>query len=71
MGEPQLVSLWSTRVRAGEGEEIPEPWRELSYGVGHAHLWRTGGRWVAVGVSHQGEEHPFQLLAAVTETDPP
>ncbi|WP_329031988.1 hypothetical protein OIE71_03360 [Streptomyces sp. NBC_01725] len=70
-GEPQLVSLWSTRVRGGEGEEIPEPWRELSHGVGHVHLWRTGGRWVAVGVSHQGEEHPFQLLAAVTETDPP
>lgn len=70
-GEPQLVSLWSTRVRAAEGEEIPEPWHELSYGVDHAHLWRTGGRWVAVGVSWQGEEQPFQLLAAVTEIDPP
>ncbi|MET9552446.1 hypothetical protein [Streptomyces sp. NPDC006645] len=70
-GEPHLVSLWSTRVRGGEGEEIPEPWRALSDGVGHAHLWRTGGRWVVIGVSVQGEEQPFQLLAAVTEIDPP
>ncbi|MET4927452.1 hypothetical protein P3L51_34680 [Streptomyces sp. PSRA5] len=70
-GEPQPVSLWSTRVRAAEGEEIPEPWRALSDGVGLAHLWRTGGRWVAVGVSWQGDEHPLQLLAAVTEIDPP
>lgn len=70
-GEPQLVSLWSIHVRATEGEEIPEPWPELSAGVAYVHLWRTGDRWVALGVSHQGEEHPFQLLAAVTETDPP
>ncbi|MFI6693763.1 hypothetical protein ACIBLA_18790 [Streptomyces sp. NPDC050433] len=70
-GEAELVSLWSTRVRAGEGEEIPEPWRELSDGVGHAHLWRTGSRWVAVGVSWQGDDQPFQLLVAVTEIDPP
>lgn len=70
-GEPQPISLWSTRVRGAEGEEIPEPWRALSDGVGLAHLWRIGDRWVVVGVSSQGEEHPFQLLAAVTEIDPP
>ncbi|MEV4993631.1 hypothetical protein [Streptomyces niveus] len=70
-GEPQLFSLWSTRVRGAEGEEIPDPWRELSDGMAHAHLWRIGDRWLAVGVSTQGEEHPFQLLATVTDIDPP
>ncbi|MFC8079030.1 hypothetical protein ACFUN8_26255 [Streptomyces sp. NPDC057307] len=70
-GEPQPVSLWSTRVRATEGEEIPEPWRALSDGIGSAHLWRTGGRWVVLGVYWQGDEHPLRLLLAVTEIDPP
>lgn len=70
-GAPQLVSLWSTRVRGGEGEEIPEPWRALSDGMGLAHLWRTGDRWVALGVSWHGDEQPLQLLAAITDIDPP
>lgn len=70
-GEPQHVSLWSVQVRGSEGEEIPEPWRELSNGPRYLHLWRIEGRWLAVGAVQEGEEEPFRLIAAVTETDPP
>jgi hypothetical protein len=70
-GEPQLMSLAGVLLRAAEGEEIPEPWRELSAGVPYVELWRAGDRWIAVGVSRLGPELPFQLVAAVTVNDPP
>ncbi|MFF1421639.1 hypothetical protein [Streptomyces sp. NPDC058280] len=78
-GEPQYISLWSVHVRGGEGEEIPEPWRELSEGLRYLHLWRIEGRWLAVGMAGEGEgegdgesgERRPRLVAAVTETDPP
>ncbi|MFF3751941.1 hypothetical protein ACFYYH_16025 [Streptomyces sp. NPDC002018] len=70
-GEPHRLSLWSLQVRAGEGEEIPQPWRELSDGLRFLHLWRTGGRWIALGLTEDEGEQPFRLIAAVTETDPP
>jgi hypothetical protein len=70
-GEPQLVSLAGALLRGAEGEEIPEPWRELSAGVPYVELWRAGDRWIAVGVSRLGPELPFQLVAAVTVNDPP
>lgn len=70
-GEPHLLSLWNTHVRATEGEEIPDPWRELSAGVGYVHLWRTKAHWLAIGIAQHGDDHPLQLLATITETDPP
>ncbi|MEV7426463.1 hypothetical protein [Streptomyces sp. NPDC091212] len=79
LGEPDVLSLWSLQARVTGGEEIPEPWRELSSGPRWLHLWRIGGRWLAVGLadgagigSAEGADGPgCRLLAAVTETDPP
>lgn len=56
---------------AGAGEDIPEPWGSLSCSVPDLHLWRVDGRWIALGVSQWDKELPFQLLAVVTEIDPP
>lgn len=76
-GAPQVFSLASLFERAqgdshdGAGEDIPEPWGSLSSSVPDLHLWRAGGRWIALGISRWDEELPFQLLAVITETDPP
>jgi hypothetical protein len=72
-GPPDRISLWSTLERSLDGEDIPEPWASLSAHVPDVHLWRAPGtaRWVALGVSQWDKELPFQLLAVVTETDPP
>ncbi|MGH3314260.1 MAG: hypothetical protein ACRDP3_27360 [Streptomyces sp.] len=70
-GEPQIFSLRSTLIRSMEGEEMPEPWHELSGSVPYLEVWRAEGRWIALGVSQQDDELPFQLLAAVTANDPP
>ncbi|OEU94477.1 hypothetical protein DB35_00635 [Streptomyces abyssalis] len=70
-GEPQVVSLYGVLTRSTEGEEMTEPWQGLSGGVPYVELWQADGRWIAVGVSQQGPELPFQLIAAVTVNDPP
>ncbi|QEU97878.1 hypothetical protein [Streptomyces kanamyceticus] len=81
-GPPQTFSLHSLFDRVvdadfgdledGGGDEvIPEPWAQLSASVPDLHLWRVEGRWIALGVSQWDREQPFQLLAVVTETDPP
>ncbi|MEU9980751.1 hypothetical protein [Streptomyces sp. NPDC050856] len=70
-GRPQVFSLWSLLERGLAGEPLPEPWGTLSGSVPDVHLWRVDGRWLALGVSQWDKELPFQLLAVVTETDPP
>lgn len=70
-GEPQMFSLWSVFQRGMDGEDLPEPWGTLSSHVPDLHLWRVDGRWIALGVSQWDTELPFQLLAVMTETDPP
>lgn len=70
-GAADMFSLGSVLIRGTEGEEIPEPWYELSSSIPYLHLWRTEGRWIAVGVSRWGRELEFQLMAVVTEVDPP
>ena len=76
-GAPQIFSLRSLFDRAmsggddGMGEDIPEPWGSLSSSVPDLHLWRVDGRWVALGISQWDKELPFQLVAVVTEIDPP
>lgn len=69
-GGPQVFSLCDTLIRSTEGEEIPEPWLGLSCGIPYVELWQADGRWIAVGVSQQGPQLPFQLIAAVTVNDP-
>lgn len=72
-GVPQKFPLWSIQERAMGGEDIPEPWGSLSSHVQDVHSWRyeETGRWVVLGVSQWDKELPFQLLAVVTEIDPP
>ncbi|MFF9147998.1 hypothetical protein ACF1BN_24410 [Streptomyces sp. NPDC014861] len=70
-GEPDRMSLWSLRDRCAAGERLPEPWSDLSAHVQDLMLWRVDARWIALGVSQWGEELPFQLLAVVTDVDPP
>ncbi|MFF3500735.1 hypothetical protein [Streptomyces sp. NPDC003247] len=72
-GPPDRISLASTLERSLDGEDIPEPWASLSAHVPDLHLWRSPdtARWIALGVSQWDKELPFQLLAVVTETDPP
>ncbi|WP_060885572.1 hypothetical protein [Streptomyces caniscabiei] len=72
-GPPDVFSLWSVSSRYQEGEDIPEPWGPLSSHVPDVHLWQADGhgRWVALGVSQWDKELPFQLLALITEIDPP
>lgn len=64
-GEPDLFSLASTQLGAERDEEVPDPWRRLGEQLGWLHLWRIEDRWIGVGLSE------FQLLAVVTEIDPP
>ncbi|MBT2488497.1 hypothetical protein J7E96_08165 [Streptomyces sp. ISL-96] len=70
-GEPQVFSLWSVLERSILGEEIPAPWDELSAGFELLHIWRADGRWVAVGLALENEGPSYELLAVVTEIDPP
>lgn len=80
-GPPQkfsLASLFERTVAVDFGdadgdadEEIPEPWAHLSSCVPDLHLWQVDGRWIALGIAQWDKELPFQLLAVVTETDPP
>ncbi|PZT70036.1 hypothetical protein DN402_29735 [Streptomyces sp. SW4] len=54
-------------------EEIPEPWAGLGARARVAYLWqaRGTGRWVAIAVADRDEEDEVELLAVVTQTDPP
>ncbi|MBT2400577.1 hypothetical protein [Streptomyces sp. ISL-100] len=70
-GEPQVFSLWSVLERSISGEEIPAPWEELSAGFDSLHIWRADGRWVAVGLALENEGASYELLAVITEVDPP
>ncbi|MEU7581201.1 hypothetical protein AB0B50_26775 [Streptomyces sp. NPDC041068] len=85
-GPPQKFSLSSLfdRLMDAEGSEdsednedseesdaIPEPWAQLCSAVPDLHLWHVDGRWIALGVAQWDKELPFQLLAVITEIDPP
>ncbi|MGX1883059.1 hypothetical protein [Streptomyces sp. NPDC055287] len=70
-GEPQHFSLWSLLERSVAGEDIPAPWDELSARFDNLHIWRADGRWIAVGLASADEGASYELLAVVTETDPP
>ncbi|WP_367324787.1 hypothetical protein [Streptomyces sp. HUAS ZL42] len=72
-GPPDRFSLASVLDRFMEGEDIPAPWGTLSGHVPNLYLWQPPRveRYVALGVSQWDKELPFQLLAIVTEVDPP
>ncbi|MGR8011854.1 hypothetical protein [Streptomyces hypolithicus] len=70
-GEPQVFDLWSVLERRLRGEEIPAPWDELSAAFECLHLWRADGRWIAVALALEEDGPSYELLAVVTEVDPP
>ncbi|MFD9906974.1 hypothetical protein [Streptomyces sp. NPDC059063] len=71
-GEPQVFSLAGVLARAVAGfEDIPEPWASVSETVPDVHLWRAEEHWIALGVARWPERGALQLLAVVTEVDPP
>lgn len=70
-GEPQVFSLWSVLERSIAGEDIPAPWEELSAEFDSLHIWRADGRWVAVGLALEEDGPSYELIAVVTEIDPP
>ncbi len=72
-GPPQTFSLYSVLERTMEGEALAEPWASLSHHVVDLTVWRheESGRWTGLGVSQWDAELPFQLLAVVTDQDPP
>ncbi|WP_461077226.1 hypothetical protein [Streptomyces deserti] len=71
-GDTPPYNLQTVLLRT-EREEIPEPWATLSARARVACLWEVvgTGRWVAVAVADLDESDEVQLLAVVTETDPP
>ncbi|GHI84090.1 hypothetical protein [Streptomyces xanthophaeus] len=70
-GEPQVFALTSVLDRGSGGEEIPEPWGELSGSTSHVHAWRAGEQWLVVWVVDGGAEDAYVLMAGVTVVDPP
>jgi hypothetical protein len=71
-GDTPPYNLRTVLLRT-EQEEIPRPWAELSERASVAYLWEVEGtgRWVAVAVTDRDVSQEVQLLALVTETDPP
>ncbi|MEV5439841.1 hypothetical protein AB0K80_28120 [Streptomyces sp. NPDC052682] len=71
-GDTDPYNLQTVLLRTAH-EEIPEPWASLSARARVACLWEvTGtGRWVAVAVADRDGGDAVQLLALVTQTDPP
>ncbi|MBB5101756.1 hypothetical protein [Streptomyces spectabilis] len=71
-GEPHVISLASAFARAVAGSgDVAEPWASLSETVPDVHLWQAEGHWIALGVARWGGWEALQLLAVITETDPP
>ncbi|GHD86530.1 hypothetical protein [Streptomyces naganishii] len=74
MGERQEPwGMLTLRVRRARGEAIPEPWSDLSLRTDELNLWGPDetGRWLAVGVADRDRADEIQLLAVVTDMDPP
>ncbi|MEU0374144.1 hypothetical protein ABZ070_28605 [Streptomyces sp. NPDC006283] len=70
-GQPQWFALWSVFIGSICGEEIPQPWDELSHCAEDLHIWRVEDHWIAVGVARAEGEDEHRLVAVVTDVDPP
>ncbi|MFJ5548838.1 hypothetical protein [Streptomyces sp. NPDC093225] len=70
-GRPDVFSPATVHERVVAGEEIPEPWGEISASTDLVNLWRAGEHWLAVYVIDAGSPHPYLLMAALTTADPP
>lgn len=70
-GEAQTFGVASLRHRGTEGEQIPEPWDEMSSTTDHVHAWQVEGQWLVAYVAHWDGGEPYALMAAVTVVDPP
>lgn len=70
-GEAQVFGVASLRHRGVEGEEIPEPWDEVSSTTDHVHAWQAEGQWLVAYVAQWDGGEPYGLMAGVTVVDPP
>jgi hypothetical protein len=68
-GEAETLDLNALLERLAGGEAVPPPLDTLCGYVDEVYRWRVNGRWIAVGVGHQGPELPFQLTAAVGDAE--
>ncbi|WP_432094500.1 hypothetical protein [Streptomyces sp. bgisy100] len=66
-GSPEYVDLGVYLERSVAGEPVTEPLLTLCGCVTSVHAWRTGGRWIGIGVGQQSRELPFQLVVAIGE----
>ncbi|MFG1668413.1 hypothetical protein [Streptomyces sp. Y7] len=71
-GEEPAWNGQTTLLRTAQ-EQIPEPWALLSKRARVAYVWEAvgTGRWVAVAVADRDEADDVELIAVVTEVDPP
>ncbi|KUF16978.1 hypothetical protein [Streptomyces silvensis] len=73
---PEAQDAASSEAREAAGADpqeaaVPDPWATLSESVPDLHLWRADEHWIALGVARWGERRALQLVAVVTEVDPP
>ncbi|MEU5609805.1 hypothetical protein AB0H03_13910 [Streptomyces sparsogenes] len=66
-GEPEVLDLTGHLERQAMGEPVPEPLASLCGYVGRVYGWRTGGRWIGLGIGQGDRELPLQLVAAIGE----
>ncbi|GAA2340256.1 hypothetical protein [Streptomyces cuspidosporus] len=66
-GEPEVLDLVDHLERQAMGEPVPEPLASLCGYVGRVYGWRTGGRWIGLGIGQGDRELPLQLVAAIGE----
>jgi hypothetical protein len=73
LGEQLPWGQLTVRVSMERGEEIPEPWASLALRTDALNVWQEEdtGRWIALGVADRDDQDEIQLLATVTEIDPP
>ncbi|MCF2526961.1 hypothetical protein [Yinghuangia soli] len=62
-GAHRVVALAPYFERGMEGEDVPEPFDDLSNFVVRLHVWTIGDRWLGVGVGQYDKELPIQLVA--------
>ncbi|WP_299536999.1 hypothetical protein [uncultured Streptomyces sp.] len=71
-GEPDWVSLWSTRERMLRGEAIPEPWATSVVECQNLHLWKVDERWIALAfLGDKAVGSQCDVVVVVTSVDPP
>jgi hypothetical protein len=62
-GAHRVVEMAPYFERGMEGEDVPEPFDNLSNFVVRLHVWTLADRWLGIGVGQHDKELPIQLVA--------